>query len=234
MTFRTDAEIVALAQRAIPKLSPNRAAFLAALIPLMGLEVADPAFLAKIYRHDPPSRRLDLARKQSSCGLVREYVLEQCGLQDARIHLGADVRAVRGGVLYPVSLEIQIAREKGAWRTPDPKRRDLPFEADGVVMGCRSCRGVWSKGDFNGEHMSNTVAVEGQISGNSYTLEEIDGGAPGIHGKTRALVWCGPNGDELWAATVAPDGSYVFDAADMRPTKGRRVVGWTDAEALLS
>lgn len=233
MTFRTDAEIVALAQRSIPKLSPNRAAVLAALIPMMGLEVSAPEFLAKVYRHDHPSRRLALARAQSSCGLVREYALEQCGLQDARIHLGADVRAVRGGVLYPVSLELQIAREKGALRTPDPKRRDLPLEGDGLVIGS-SGRGVWGKGGFGGEHMATVVAVEGQVSGSAFEVDTIDGGQPGIHGRTRALVWCGPRGDELWAASLDAAGAYVFDPADMRPTKGRRVLAWTDAEALLS
>lgn len=164
---------------------------------------------------------------------MREYALEKAGLSDDRIRLGADVRAVRGGVLYPVTLEIQIAREKGALRTPDPKRRDLPLEGDGLVIGS-SARGVWGKGGYQGEHMATVVAVEGQVSGSSYDVDSIDGGAPGIHGRTRALVWCGPRGDELWAASLAADGSYVFDPSDMRPTKGRRVLAWTDAEALLS
>lgn len=233
MTFRTDAEIVALARRAIPKLSPARAAILGALIPLVGLEVGDAAFQANVYRHDHPSRRAALARAQSSCGLVREYALEEAGLKDARFDLGADVRAVRGGALYPVGLELQIAREKGALRSPDPKRRDLPLEGDGVVIGS-SGRGIWGKGGFGGEHMLTVVAVEGQISGNSYEIDSIDGGQPGIHGRTRALVWCGPNGDELWAANLNDSGGYVFDPNDMRPTVGRRVLAWTDAEALLS
>jgi len=235
MTFRTDAEIVALAQRAIPKLSPARGRILSALIPMVGLEVGDAVFQAKVYRHDHPSRRAALARAQSSCALVREGALEDAGLPpDARIQLGADVRAVRGGVLYPVSLEMQIAREKGALRTPDPKRRDLPMEGDGLIIGCSSGRGVWGKGGFGGEHMATVVAVEGQVSGSAFEIDTIDGGQPGIHGRTRALVWCGPRGDELWAASLADDGSYVFDPADMRPTKGRRVLAWTDAEALLS
>lgn len=234
MTFRTDQEIVALAQRALAKLSPPRAAILAALIPLVGLEVGDAAFQAKVYRHDHPSRRAALARAQSSCALVREGALEDAGLHDARIDLGADVRAVRGGLLYPVSLEMQIAREKGALRTPDPKRRDLPLEGDGLIIGCSSGRGVWGKGGFGGEHMATVVAVAGQVSGSAFEIDTIDGGQPGVHGRTRELVWCGPRGDELWAATLADDGSYVFDPSDMRPTKGRRVLAWTDAEALLS
>ena len=234
MTFRTDQEIVALAQRALAKLSPPRAAILAALIPLVGLEVGDAAFQAKVYRHDHPSRRAALARAQSSCALVREGALEDAGLHDARIDLGADVRAVRGGLLYPVSLEMQIAREKGALRTPDPKRRDLPLEGDGLIIGCSSGRGVWGKGGFGGEHMATVVAVDGQVSGSAFEVDTIDGGQPGIHGRTRALVWCGPRGDELWAGAPADDGSDVFDPADMRPTKGRRVLAWTDAEALLS
>lgn len=234
MTHRTDADIVAAAKVVLPQLSPARAAVISALLPLVGLEIGDAAYQAAVYRHDPPARRAALARAQSGCALVREYALEKAGLSDDRIRLGADVRAVRGGVLYPVTLELQLAREKGALRTPDPKRRDLPLEGDGLVIGSSSARGVWGKGGFPGEHMATVVAVEGQVIGSSYEVDTIDGGQPGIHGRTRALVWCGPRGDELWAASLADDGSYVFDPTDMRPTKGRRVLAWTDAEAMLS
>ena len=234
MAFLTDSQISERAERATLKISDARAKILHALVTLNGLEVDAPRYLAAVYRHDPPSRRLALARAQSGCGLVREWALEQAGLHDDRFHLGADVRAVRGGSLYPVTLEMQIAREKGALRKPDTRTRELPAEGDGLIIGCASCPGVWGKGGFAGEHMSTIVAVDGQVNGDAFTVDCIDGGQPGVHGRTRALVWCGPNQSELWAASLDDSGGYLFDAVDMRPTKGRRVLAWTDADALLT
>ena len=233
MTFRTDQEIAQLAERAATKLTGPRATFLRALTPLVGLEVSSPVYQAKIYRHDHPSRRNDLATKQSGCCLVWDYAAEEAGLDSADIRRGADIRSVTKGIGV-MSLEGEIARLKGAKRTPNAKTREMPFEGDGVVMGGEAPGILWGKGGFSGSHMSCVVAVEAQASGDSYTVEAIDGGQPGVHGRTRAYVWCGPSGDELWAANLADDGSYVFDPVDMRPTKGRRVNYWIDLDALLS
>lgn len=235
--FRTDAEVIALAQRVIPMLSDGRTKALKALIAVVGLEVTDPRFLETIYRHDPPSRRLPCALRQSSCGYVREYGLEEAGLDDPRMKLGGDVRGARAGqpgVFYPLVLEQVIAREKGAIRMPDPSRKfDLPIEVDGVIIGCKGGRGVWGKGGLSEEHVLTVASVQKQISGDAYEIDSIDGGQPGIKTRTRQLVWCGPNSAELWAANLNSDGSFTFDAADMRPTVGRRVFCWFDTDALL-
>ena len=236
--FRTNAEVIALAEHVLPTLSDGRAKVLKALIPLIGLERDQPRFLSTIYRHDPPGRRLPCSLKQSSCGYVREYALEEAGLDDPRMKLGGDVRGARAGqpgVFYPLVLEQIIAREKAALRMPDPSRKfDLPVEADGVIIGCKNGRGVWGKGGLSEEHIFTVAAVQKQISGEAYELDGFDGGQPGIQTRTRQLVWCGPNSAELWAANLSPDGSFTFDASDMRPTVGRRVFCWIDTDAILA
>lgn len=236
--FRTDAEIIALTQQKLSTISDGRGNVLKPLIKVVGLEVSDPRFLETIYRHDPPSRRLACARKQSSCGYVREYGLEEAGLDDPRMKLGGDVRGARAGqpgVFHPVVLEQIIAREKGALRMPDPSRKfDLPVEGDGVIIGCKGGRGVWGKGGLSEEHILTVAAVQKQISGDAYEIDSIDGGQPGIKTRTRQLIWCGPNNGELWAANLNADGSFTFDAADMRPTVGRRVFCWIDTDAILA
>lgn len=229
-----DRAIISRAQAEAAQLSTRRAGIIDHLIPLVGLEPNDTAYQDAVYRYDPPARRRALALHQSGCGLVMEYGWEGGGVPvDDRIKLGADVRGVRGGLLYPITLDILIAQASGAWvdcSKGDPGRRPLP--GDGMIMGCSSCRGVWSKGQAAYEHASTVACVDRQVSGESDIISGIDGGQPGVHVRTRALVLCGPRGDELWCAWLDAEGAYQMDATDMRPVKGRRLLGFVDVDRL--
>lgn len=232
MTYYSDAEIVAMARGMCGILSVPRWTVIAALLPLVGLEVGDPRYQNAIYPFDPPSQRVPLARRQSGCGLTTEVGWRAIKVASTDLWLPAGTRAVRGGRLYPVALERDLALRWGAARTPDPKSGALPLEGDAVVIGCAGCRGVWAKGTPNFEHEFTVAKTDYAPNGASNLLHSIDGGQPGIHCRTRALVWCGPREDELWAAAVEDDGSVRMDAADMRPVKGRRVLFWVDTDAL--
>lgn len=222
-----DAELVALATREASMLSPARAAAVTAGAGLLGLEVTDPRYHEVVYPYDPPALRAALARGQSGCGLVREAILRAAGVRDQRMDLGAGVRGARGGVLYPITLELAIARARAAAIEGSAVLDFIPLPGDGIVMGCRGAPGVWSKRTVNVEHMSTVLSTRAQVGGASYLVFGCDGGQPGIHARTRALVVCGPRGDELWAASLDPDGGYRIEA-DGRPERGRRVLAFTD------
>lgn len=224
-----DRELVALATREAAQLSPARAAAVNAGAGLLGLETSDPRYQEIVYRYDPPAVRAQLAAHQSGCGLVREVLLEAAGVRDPRFELGAGVRGQRGGVLYPITLELVIARARGAAVEGADVLDPVPLPGDGIVMGCASCKGVWAKGTVNVEHMSTVLSTRAQVGGASYLVFGCDGGQPGIHARTRALVVCGPRGDELWAANLDADGAYTIEA-DGRPAKGRRVLAMIDLD----
>lgn len=227
-----DKEILARALAEADQLSPARAAIVRALVPLVGLEPLDAAYQEAVYPYDPPSQRRALALRQSSCGLTAEIGWRAAGVADPRLMIAAGTRAVTGGTSYPLALEVDDAKRWGAWREPGPMALARPLPGDGVVVGCSSCRGVWSKGQGAFEHIFTVVATDYAVSSSSEIVHSIEGGQPGIHTRTRALVVCGPRGDELWAAALDDEGAYRLDPADMRPTKGRRVLGWYDAYAL--
>jgi hypothetical protein len=224
-----DAELVALAVREASMLSPARAAVVNAGASVLGLEPRDPRYRELVYRYDPPPRRAALADDQSACGLVRELLVEPAGVTDPRIKLGADVRGARGGILYPITLELTIARARGAVVEGKALLDFVPLPGDGIVQGCKGAPGVWSKGVINVEHMSTALATRAQVGGASFIVFGCDGGQPGIHARTRALVVCGPRGDELWAASLDADGAYTIEA-DGRPAKGRRVLAMIDLD----
>lgn len=224
-----DQELVALAVREASQLSPPRAAVVNAGANVLGLEVTDPRYWEIVYRFDHPSRRPALAKAQSGCGLVREAIVAPAGVTDPRIELGADVRAARGGLLYPITLELTIARARGAVVEGDKLLEYDPLPGDGIVMGCKGAPGVWSKGSINVEHMSTVLYRLQRVSGSSTLVLGCDGGQPGIHARTRALVVCGPKGNELWAASLDADGAYTIEA-DGRPAKGRRVLAMIDLD----
>ena len=231
MTYLSDSEVCGMIRARLPQLSPRRALVLEALLPLVGLEPASAAYQAAVYPYDPPSQRRALALRQSGCGLVTEIGWRAAGGQDARLRLPAGDRAVRGGVLYPVALERTIAQQWAEWRSPDASTGELPLEGDAVIIGS-SGPGLWGKGGFSGEHEFTVGCLTTALAAGGAVMHSIDGGQPGIHARTRVLVWCGPRSDELWAASLDDSGGYVFDPNDMRPTKGRRVLGWMDTDAL--
>jgi len=77
--------------------------------------------------------------------------------------------------------------------------------------------------------------VDEQTGGASYVVHGCDGGQPGVHARTRAIVaGCGPRGDEVWCANLDASGAYEIDAADRRPTKGRRVLAFLDLDRELA
>lgn len=228
-----DKEIIARALAESAQLSTRRGGIISTLVPLVGCEPSDPLYQEKVYRYDPPAVRKALALHQSGCMLVAEYGWEGGGVAiDDRIKLGAGVRGARGGLLYPITLDILIARSSGAWvdcakSVPDAR----PLPGDVLIMGCTSCPGVWAKNSMNFEHASTVGCIDRQVSGASDILHGLDGGQPGVHVRTRALVVCGPKGDELWCASLDADGAYQIEA-DGRPSKGRRCLGWIDVDKL--
>jgi hypothetical protein len=234
MSYYNDAEIHAAAARILPTLSPVRAALVSDALSLDGLEPASERYQTELYPNDPPNQRRALALRQSGCGITVEHGDRAAGVDDARLWMPYGERAVRGGVLYPLTLSIHIATRAKCWVRPVPMDARLPMEGDAVVVGNPGADiGTWSKGGgFGGAHIFRVVATAYAASSDRAIVHSVDGGQPGIHVRTRALVWCGPGGSELWAASLDDQGGFVFDAADGRPSRGRRVYGWVDVDGL--
>jgi len=231
----TDAGLAERIGHEVATLGPERAAALFAARGLLGLETSDPRYRELVYRYDHASRRAALAAGQSGCGLVRETILEAAGWRDPDVARGADIRGALGGLLAPITLEHRRARQRGGAIEGADLATYRPIPGDGIVMGCRSCPGVWAKGSIAVEHMATVCAVDEQTGGASYVVHCCDGGQPGVHARTRAIVsGCGPKGDEVWAANIDATGAYEIDPADRRPTKGRRVLAMLDFDRELA
>lgn len=231
MSYLSDREVIEKIQGGLAVLSPRRRLALEALIPLVGLEPDSELYRAAMFPFDPRSQWPALSRL-SSCGLTTEIGWRAAGVRDPRLRIPAGVRGATGGALYPVALERVIAIKWGGWCHPDARSQALPLEGDAVIIGS-SGPGVWGKGGFAKEHEFTVGVLERSFSpGDAGVVHSIDGGQPGVHCRSRALVWCGPDGGELWAASLDEWGGYAIDPADQRPTKGRRVLGWTDTDAL--
>lgn len=218
--------VILLAEDQLPTLSDRRAARVRWALDHVGLEPTDVRYQTDLYPHDAPSRRRALAIGQSGCGIADEAAWEAAGVRVLGYEIGYDLRATGRGVPVVTNV-IEMARRAGAWRQPNAVTVALPLPGDALIMGCSSCLGVWGRGGFSGEHVSMIVACARQNAGNAYDAHGIDGGQPGIHPRSRSLVWRGP---ELWAASLT-DGGYAL-GDDGRPTRGRRVLGWVDADAL--
>ncbi len=236
MTYFDDAEIHAATIARLPSLSPVRAAIVADVLALDGLEPSSARYRDELYPADHPSRRPALAAGQSSCGIVVEHGWRAAQIDAPEIYGSYDSRGARGGIVAPLTYSVHLARAEGCWRQPDVKTGALPLEGDAVCVGDPSgaggTPGVWAKGGgFGGAHICTVVATSYAVSSAAAIVHSVDGGQPGIHVRTRALVWCGPGGAELWAASLDDEGGYTLDA-DGRPTKGRRVFGWVDVDGL--
>lgn len=231
----SDAELAERIAVEVATLGPERAAALFAARGLLGLEPTDPRYREIVYRYDHASRRAALAAGQSGCGLVRETILEAAGWRDPDVARGADIRGALGGLIAPITLELRRSRQRGGTIEGADLATFRPIPADGIVMGCKSCPGVWAKGSIAVEHMATVVAVDAQAGGASYVVHCCDGGQPGVHARSRAIVLgCGPRGDEVWAANLDATGAYAIDPADRRPTKGRRVLVFLDFDRELA
>jgi hypothetical protein len=111
---------------------------------------------------------------------------------------------------------VQIARDGGAWRTPEPGR--LPHPGDVVLVGHMLPGGAPDPAYVRGTRATEHVLIYTGPLGEEGLLMSVDGGQPGVEWRTRRLVRFGR---ELWlshtAHGIGPDG---------RPLVGRRVVGW--------
>lgn len=232
MPLTPDQEIVSRSRASYSRLGERRATFLEAIAPLVGLEPNQKAYQEALYPNDPASQRAQLATRQSGCMVTLNVGLRKIRVFDPRLQLPMGERAVRGGALTLMVMEKAMAQAMGAWRLPNAKTGALPVEADLAIVGGETI-GVWAKGGgFGGSHVFGVAHTEYSLSTESSLVHSYDGGQPGIHARTRALVYCGPRGDELWAASLDASGAFVFDAVDQRPVKGRRVQGWIDLDAL--
>lgn len=219
--------VILLAEDQLPTLSERRAARVRWALDHVGLEPTSLRYQEALYPNDHVTRRRALAIAQSGCGIADEAAWTHAGVQIDGYEIGYDRRAIGHG-LPPVATVVDQARRSHAWREPDPVTVSLPLPGDALVIGCSSCPGAWGRGGFSGEHVAIVVACVRQHAGSAYDVHSIDGGQPGIHPRSRSLVWCGR---ELWAASLT-DGGYVL-GDDGRPTRGRRVLGWVDADAML-
>ncbi len=247
----TDAELLAaISDYAQRCLGPRRAAIVNTLVPLVGLDPSSPVYQAKLYHDDPPSRRSALAvgsateHAQSGCGVTVEYgLVEGAGVKDPRFRLGFDVRGARGGLLSPITLQMEVAKAAHCWHdtTVHVEGDSLPLEADNVVVGLKGGGLAWNRTAFATEHTA-TIALRAELPTRGPRLVHvIEGGQPGIRAHTRALVevWTRAAGDdgrrsgELWLANVMDDGQGEIPLdADGRPHVGRRVLGWCDVDGL--
>ena len=197
---------------------------LTAQIPLLGLEPSSSLYQETIYYYDNPGRRKDLASKQSGCGLFTEYGWLAAGVTDNRLKIPVDTRSSEGGLLYPITLEIDIAEKMGAirWKDGDSQESFDPQQGDALIIGCKSCPGIWAKNTYTVEHEFTIALVDLSYAAASFmTIHSFDGGQPGIAVRTRSVVF-GP-GNEVWLANTDENGFYEIDS-DRRPVKGRRVL----------
>lgn len=177
--------------------------------------VKGPELAAWMLPHDAQPWAAAYLLKASTCAMTRERGLEIAGV-DAPFARRPYVTRI-GTAL---SAEIAFARAHGAWvdATHWTEGGLLPDLGDGVVIGLPGpgTPGVWSKGaGYGGAHIFTALHADGDL------LHSVDGGqgAPDIALRTREIVEV-PG--ELWMGIVgAPR-----DAADMRPSRGRRVLGW--------
>ena len=227
----SDALLMDTLRKNMDNMNGVRLAVLDSLVDLVGCDTSDPQYYNVVYAYDPANQRLGLATHQSGCGLVTEVGWRGAGVRSAQLRFPVGVRSSKGGVLYPVALEKSIAQDSKAWVEPAQGKR--PLDGDAVIMGCAQCPGVWGQGTYVMEHEFTIALLERSMHFDGTDLvHSIDGGQPGVRLRTRALVETVVNGRfELWAANLATNGGYMLDAVG-RPTVGRRVMGWSDVDAL--
>lgn len=175
------------------------------------------------------------ASAQSSCGITTEAIWRYAGVDDPRLFMWYPDRAAKGGSYYAVSLEVDIAKDHGAWRSGIPwvEGTPLPEPGDAPIIGLMQDPSFTRGGGFAGEHEFTVVSWLGGL------CHSVDGGQPHIDLRTRGVVevWTGTNADgartgELWFGQVDKETGEMAIGHDGRPVSGRRAIGYTDVSAL--
>ncbi len=188
----------------------KRRAGAAVALACVGVHLDPWAALGLMLPFDAPQAARDYLRSGvSTCALLaRGYLLL----------LGADHLVLNAPYLRrvgrAVSDVVQVARDAGAWRTPEPGA--TPHPGDVVLIGHMTHDGrpdpAYVRGTKATEHVLLVTALRGHL------LDSVDGGQPGVERRTRQVMRVGR---ELWLGHTehgtGPDG---------RPLVGRRVVGW--------
>lgn len=212
--------------------NPRRASMLMALVPLVGLDPSSMFYQQTVYFFDSPAVAADLAKRQSGCGLVTEVAWRAVPVREEGLYVPVAGRSAKGGRLYPVALERDVAMEWGAClnlATWDGDRGIPSFApGDAFIIGCSGCGGVWGKGGLAVEH-EFTVAYCDSTAPD--ILISIDGGQPGCRIRRRKIVLV-PARKEIWVGNLDASGVCAIDPADGRPVRGRRILSIIDADAL--
>lgn len=222
-----DVEIFDAALRRAQTLEPHVRALLEQALVLVGRVQSDPEYQAALYPYDTASQADQMARAQSGCGLVTEACWRAAGIDDKRLHLSYAARLPRK--LYAVTLEKMIAEEHGAWADGVVARADLGEliePGDALIIGCKSCRGEWSRASANLEHELVVLFTERAEDG-SLLVHSVDGGQPHVAIRTRRYVDVPLPRAEAWLADRA-----ASIMSDGRPSKGRRLLGFSRARLL--
>ncbi len=202
---------------------PALRAMLECALSMCGLEQSDLAYQQHLYPFDTPSQALAMAKSQSGCGLTTEEIWRAGGASNPALTLSYAWRVARGGVLYAVALEKEIALEAKAWQ--DTRNVSAALErCDALIIGCKGCPGPWAKNTFTDEHEFTIVLMETLADG-TILVHSVDGGQPGIALRTRKLVLT--DSGETWLASL----DAVIEA-DGRPSKGRRLQGYSRASQI--
>lgn len=177
---------------------------------LVGLVPSDLEYQQRLYAWDDPRQAHDMALHQSGCGLTREACLDAAGVAGPWSCVSYASR-----IGTALSAEIASAKKAGAWVDVRAGAAFDPHGGDGVVIGCSSCPGVWGKGGLALEHVLGVLYRDGDL------IMSADGGQPAILLRTRRIVEVR---GEVWLASV----DATMDPHDGRPSKGRRVMGFSD------
>lgn len=227
--YRSDAEIVAMIEAAASEYGKPRCLFLSGLLPYAnpGLETNDPVYQQATFPNDTPAYQQAASRTSSSCGLWTENAWRYAGVDDPDLWVPYADRVAKGGIHFTVARQKYFATQVGAWQDAIHWEEGTPYPepGDSIIIGCASCPG-FARGTANLEHEMTLGAWDTGPSGPIF--HSLDGGQPGFHVRTRALV---PVAGELWAAAVSSDGSVPL-SYDGRPVTGRRVLGWTRVDKL--
>jgi hypothetical protein len=241
MPFRTDAEIMQMADEAMGEVGGPRCLFATGAINLVGMTDMEASTAPNgFFPFDSSAYQQAMGAafdsgKTSSCGLTTEAAWRYAGVDAPILYESYAGRVARGK--FVVMMEKVIAEEQDAWVSGIPwvEGSPLPWIGDAPIIGCTSCGAAWARGVANLEHIYNLIAYDPAGNGIHHS---VDGGQPGVKLRTRALVevWTGEDAQgrrtgELWAAAVDDQGNVSL-AADGRPAIGRRFIGYANVARL--
>lgn len=197
-------------------------AFCDALATLAGKSWGDPSTREELARrlapHDPPDRAEQMLSAQSNCAIVTCAALFEAGIDGM-------VRAWRGKIAcdplreprwqrYDAIMYAQhLARQRGAWRTPQlGQRPELPAGSFALIGGGPEHGGA--------AHMLNVVDAL-----DDGTLSTIEGGKFDAGNPRKSPENCTAVEVDHRRIYEQPGGSWwIGDASPQKP--GRRLIGW--------